>query len=197
MEKARAPRNGWAGWGWAQKTTQDPGSQPGALMGAGLPPVKGLIAPVLLSDRSGGRHVRASHDCLQSLHKAFAEFALQGTNTLAGSLKDARGHPARGRRQSGASMAREQRHPHLHAASARGSWGSQSPSVDFVPFYRWGNEASKSETGPGLERSSLLPKRCFKPQSVPVESTDLPAETPQPHSWQLWGPGPTLLSTHI
>lgn len=41
----------------------------------------GLIVPVLLSDHSRGGHVRAPHDCLQGLHKARAESALQGRNT--------------------------------------------------------------------------------------------------------------------
>lgn len=41
----------------------------------------GLIVPVLLSDRSRSGHVRAPHDCLQGLHKARAESALQGRNT--------------------------------------------------------------------------------------------------------------------
>lgn len=44
------------------------------------PPVHGLIVPMLLSDHSRCRHVGAPHNCLQSLHKARAESALQERN---------------------------------------------------------------------------------------------------------------------
>lgn len=53
----------------------------GLLMWGGDPHVHGFIVPVLLSDHSRGRHVGAPHNCLQSLHKARAESALQGRNT--------------------------------------------------------------------------------------------------------------------
>lgn len=42
----------------------------------------GLIVSVLLSVGGSRGHVRAPHNCLQSLHKAFAELTLQRKNTL-------------------------------------------------------------------------------------------------------------------
>ena len=45
-------------------------------------PVHGLIVPVLLAVSDSSGHVGAPHNCLQSLHKAFAELALQRGNTL-------------------------------------------------------------------------------------------------------------------
>lgn len=49
-------------------------------------PVNGLIMPVLLAVCSSSGHVGAPHNCLQSLHKAFAELPLQRRNTLLESL---------------------------------------------------------------------------------------------------------------
>lgn len=63
--------------GLGEKTAQDSD-------GGGAPtPVHGLIVPVLLSVSSSSGHMRAPHNCLQSLHKVFAELALQRRNTLA------------------------------------------------------------------------------------------------------------------
>lgn len=50
-------------------------------------PVNGLIVPVLLAVCSSSGHVGAPHNCLQSLHKAFAELPLQKRNTLLESLR--------------------------------------------------------------------------------------------------------------
>lgn len=86
----------------------------------------GLIVPVLLSDRSRSGHVRAPHDCLQGLHKARAESALQGRNTRWQGHSEISGPPGWWEGRGGASLP-VNRGTHSPAHVGRGLLGLLEP----------------------------------------------------------------------